>query len=78
MITAGLEPSEKSYKDLVEHLEKLEVSLPEETTPRRTRVKMLVQILQVLLKMMRRINNRSSLVKKPGVILRNPVRYTKS
>ena len=35
MTTAGLEPREKSYEELVEHLDKLEVSLPEETITRK-------------------------------------------
>ena len=30
MATAGLEPREKTYEELIEHLEKLEVSIPEE------------------------------------------------
>ena len=39
MTIAGLEPKEKSYKDLVEYLEKLEVSLPEETIPNKDKSK---------------------------------------
>ena len=34
MITAGLEPREKSYGDLIEHLGKLERSLPDEPIPK--------------------------------------------
>ena len=33
MTIAGLEPREKTYKDLVEHLGMLEVSLPEGNYP---------------------------------------------
>ena len=39
MTTAGLEPREKSYEDLIEHLEKLESSLPEESIPRKDKKK---------------------------------------
>ena len=34
MATAGLEPREKTYEELIEHLEKLEVSIPEELSKR--------------------------------------------
>ena len=39
MITAGLEPREKSYEDLVENLEKLERSLPDESIPKKVNSK---------------------------------------
>ncbi len=35
MTTAGLEPSEKSYEELIEYLEKLELSLSEEPIPKK-------------------------------------------
>ena len=33
MITAGLQPREKTYEDLIEHLEKLESSFLDKTIP---------------------------------------------
>lgn len=39
MITAGIEPREKSYEDLIEHLEKLESSLPDEPIPKKEKSK---------------------------------------
>ena len=36
MTTAGLESREKTYKELIEHLEKLECSLTDETIPKKT------------------------------------------
>ena len=39
MTTAGLEPREKSYEDLIEHLEKLESSLPDEPIPKKLKSK---------------------------------------
>ena len=35
MTTAGLEPREKTYEELIEHLEKLECSLPDEPIPKK-------------------------------------------
>ena len=35
MTTAGLEPREKTYKELIEHLEKLARSLPDEPIPKK-------------------------------------------
>ena len=35
MFTAGLEPREKTYKELIERLERLESSLPDEAIPRK-------------------------------------------
>ena len=39
MTTVCLEPREKSYEDLIEHLEKLESSLPDEPIPRKDKKK---------------------------------------
>ena len=39
MITAGLETREKTYEDLIEHLEKLECSLPDEPIPKKKKSK---------------------------------------
>ena len=39
MTIAGLDPREKLSEFLVEHLEKLEVSLPKETTPNKDKSK---------------------------------------
>ena len=35
MTIAGLEPREKTYKELIEHLEKLECSLLDESIPKK-------------------------------------------
>ena len=39
IITAVLEPREESYEDLIEHLEKLESSLPDEPIPKKLKIK---------------------------------------
>ena len=39
MIIAGLEPMEKSYEGLIDHLEKLESCLPDETIPKKEKYK---------------------------------------
>ena len=39
MIRAGLEPREKSYEDLIEHLDKLVSSLPDNPIPNKYKIK---------------------------------------
>ena len=64
-----LNPGRRSYKDLIEYLEKLGSSLPDEPIPKKKRARMLKK-LQVQVSSRRKRNLRSSLAKEPGASLR--------
>ena len=71
MTTAGLKPREKSYEDLIEHLQKLEALFQMSQSQRRTRRKMRLLILRVSSRMQKWIKPPESLLaREPGANLR--------